>query len=199
MTTRPNIEDIKTGAELVCWYWLKEELVAYCKSADMNYTGVKFDILEQISRFLDNKPVEKEQKVKVQSQFDWHSEPLTLETIITDSYKNSQNVRRFFQENCSAKFNFNIAFMAWMKANVGKTLRDAVAEWERQNAQSKNKNFKTDIPKGNQYNQYMRDFFADNPDKTIKEARHFWALKRALPLGFHKYERTDLNLKKSIE
>ena len=68
MTTRPNIEDIKTGAELIRWYWLKEELVAYCKSAGINYTGVKFDILERIARFLDNKPVRKEQKANGDSE-----------------------------------------------------------------------------------------------------------------------------------
>ena len=35
------------GAELVRWYWLKEELVAYCKLAGINYKGVKFDILKR--------------------------------------------------------------------------------------------------------------------------------------------------------
>jgi Domain of unknown function (DUF6434) len=119
---------------------------------------------------------------------------LTLETLITDSYTNGPNTRTFFKEYCSAKFSFNIAFMSWMKHNVGKTLRDAIEEWDKINAQSKDKNFKKGIPEGNQYNQYMRDFFADNPTKTIKEARHFWQLKRALPLGKHRYERSDLDL-----
>ena len=41
------MEDIKTGTELVRWYWLKEELVAYCKLAGINYKGVKFDILKR--------------------------------------------------------------------------------------------------------------------------------------------------------
>ena len=195
MNKRSNIEDIKTGAELVRWYWLKEELVAFCKLTGINYTGVKFDILKRIAAILDEKPFEKGQKVKMHSNFNWHSEQLTLETLITDSYKNTQNVRRFFQEHCNKKFSFNIAFMVWMKANAGKTLQDGVEEWNSLNAQTKSKNFKTEIPKGNQYNQYLRDFFIDNPNKTIKEARHFWALKRALPLEFHRYDRSDLNLK----
>jgi Domain of unknown function (DUF6434) len=85
--------------------------------------------------------------------------------------------------------------MAWMKSNVGKTLADAIEEWKRLDEQSRQKDFKSEIPKGNQYNQYLRDFFADNSNKTIKEAKHFWKLKRALPLGLHKYERSDLELK----
>ena len=67
--------------------------------------------------------------------------------------------------------------------------------WVKINAELKDKNTKSIIPEGNQYNQYMRDFFKDNPDKTIHEARHFWQLKRSLPLGKQMYERSDLDLK----
>ena len=85
--------------------------------------------------------------------------------------------------------------MNWMKENIGLKLKDAILEWTRLEKLSRDDNFKSEIPKGNQYNQYIRDFFADNPNKTIKEARHFWMLKRDLPLGKHIYERSDLNLK----
>ncbi len=193
---RPPFSDITTGEEFKRWYWLKAELVAYCQLANIPYTGQKFEILERIAQHLDNDAfVEKSRTVNSKSPFNWHSEPLNLATVITDSYKNGQNVRRFFQTHCDPKFSFNITFMAWMKQNVGKTLQDAVSEWQRLKAQTTDKNFKTDIPKGNQYNQYMRDFFQDNPSKTLKEARRFWALKRALPLQFHVYERSDLDLK----
>jgi hypothetical protein len=194
---RPNLSDIQTSEEFRKWYWLKEELVAFCKLAEISYAGTKFEIIDRIAEAFDADPItqKKTKAKKVTSKFDWHCEELTLETVITDSYKNSQNVRRFFQKNCSQKFHFNFAFMAWMRSNVGKTLADAIKEWKRLDEQSRQKDFKSEIPKGNQYNQYMRDFFADNPTKTIKEARHFWKLKRALPLGLHKYERSDLELK----
>jgi hypothetical protein len=84
--------------------------------------------------------------------------------------------------------------MDWMKENVGKTLKDAVTEWERLEELKKNGDFKSEIPEGNQYSKYVRDFFADSPDKNITDARHYWKLKRALPLGQHVYERSDLTL-----
>ncbi|MBX9781590.1 MAG: SAP domain-containing protein [Chitinophagaceae bacterium] len=46
--TRPNIQDIKTGEELKRWYWLKEELVNFCKQKRLSYFGSKFDILERL-------------------------------------------------------------------------------------------------------------------------------------------------------
>jgi collagenase-like PrtC family protease len=85
--------------------------------------------------------------------------------------------------------------MAWMKQNVGRTLQDAIKEWEKTQKLQKDKSYKSEIPDSNQYNKYTRDFFVDNPEKTVQDARNFWKLKRKLPLGRHIYERTDLQLK----
>lgn len=66
----------------------------------------------------------------MKSTFDWHSEKLTLETVITNSYKNTQNVRRFFKQHIGEHFAFNRPFMFYMKASVGKTLAHAIEEWK---------------------------------------------------------------------
>lgn len=58
--------------------------------------------------------------------FDWHSAELTPQTVITDSYRNTQNVRRFFKAHIGADFKFNRPLMAWMKQNTGKPLSDAI-------------------------------------------------------------------------
>jgi Domain of unknown function (DUF6434)/SAP domain-containing new25 len=188
---RPEIETIKSGVELKKWYWLKAELVEFCKVKSISYTGGKFVILERIADTLDGKSNESK-SVKGKSTFNWAKEHLTINTIITDSYTNGQNARQFFKEHCGGKFRFSIAFMSWMKANVGKTLKDAVAEWK--SSENFNKVNKSKIPLHNQYNQYIRDFFADNPGKTMEEARRFWNLKKQLPIGRHQYERSDLEL-----
>jgi hypothetical protein len=195
---RPNISDIETGHELKRWYWLKEELVAYCKQMQISYSGAKFDILERIAVALDSRgdrPEAATKKLKPTSKFHWSKATLSLDTIITDSYTNGPNTRSFFKQHCGDKFHFSIPFMNFMKNNCGKTLQDAVTEWHRLNQQSKDANFKSEIPAGNQYNKYIRDFFLDNPDLSIEQARHFWKLKRSLPLGRHIYEREDLNLR----
>jgi hypothetical protein len=196
---RPDINDIETGKELKRWYWLKQELVDYCKSIRLSYAGAKFDIMERIAIQLDNgisKPENKVKTTKPTSKFDWAKSELNFDTEITDSYKNGINARKFFKQHCGDKFHFSIPFMNYMKNNCGKTLQIAIDEWKKQNEQTKNKNFKSEIPAGNQYNKYLRDFFEDNPKMTIQQARHFWNLKRNLPLGRHIYEKSDLNLKK---
>jgi Domain of unknown function (DUF6434) len=63
--------------------------------------------------------------------FDWHSDPITRKTPITISYRNTQNVRRFFQAQCGLHFKFVRSFMAWLKDASHKTMGDAVDEWRR--------------------------------------------------------------------
>ncbi len=63
--------------------------------------------------------------------FDWHSEPLSLTTPLTASYKMTQNVRRFMRLHCGEDFKFDRDFIAWVNSGAPKTLADVVAEWLR--------------------------------------------------------------------
>jgi hypothetical protein len=63
--------------------------------------------------------------------FDWHSDAIARSTPITASYRNTQNVRRFFQRQCGSHFKFDRPFMAWLKNGTPKTMGDAVDEWLR--------------------------------------------------------------------
>ena len=198
MTDRPEISSIQSGAEIRKWYWRKDELVTNARNLGLKTSGGKFEILERIAHFLDTgeKSSPGEVTLKPKSSFDWHSEPLTSQTVITDSYKNTQNVRRFFKSEIGPKFTFNIAFMEWMKENTGRTLKDACEAYQAIQAQAKTPGFKTQIKSHNQFNQYTRDFLEDNPELGMADVRRVWALKIKLPSenGRHVYERSDLEL-----
>lgn len=63
--------------------------------------------------------------------FNWHSDPLTRNTPVNSTYKNTQNVRRFMVEHCGATFKFDRDFMAWIRNDLAKNLGDVVDEWLR--------------------------------------------------------------------
>jgi hypothetical protein len=65
------------------------------------------------------------------SKFNWHSEPLSDETVITLNFKNTSNVRRYFQSHFGEGWKNNRIFMAWFKENIGKTLKDALEEFRK--------------------------------------------------------------------
>jgi hypothetical protein len=63
---------------------------------------------------------------------DWHRCVLELTTVLDGSYRNTQNVRRFFKAQLGDDFHFSRSFMHWLKTNQGKTLDDAVTAWRAQ-------------------------------------------------------------------
>lgn len=193
---RPDIETLSTGAELRRWYWRKDELVPHARALGVKTTGAKFRILDRIAHYLDTGETAFPGDVapKVTSGFDWRTASLTDDTEITDSYTNSQNVRRYFKSRLGAGFTFNTAFMEWMKANVGKTLKDACDVYP----DLMKVPGRTDIKDHNQFNQYTRDFLADNPSLGMDAVRRAWAakIKRPSDTGRHRYDPEDLTLLK---
>lgn len=203
MDGRPAIGTIDSGNELRRWYWRKDELIARARDLGLKTTSGKFVILDRIAHFLDTgeKQFPGDRAVRPRSTFDWHSAPLSADTIITDSYKNTRNVRRFFKAAVGDGFKFNIAFMDWMKSNTGKTLADACAAYRTLQDQAKTPGHRTTIRDHNQFNQYTRDFLEDNPDLGMDDVRRVWALKVQTPsdTGRHVYDPADLELGRPVE
>ncbi|UTZ41206.1 DUF6434 domain-containing protein [Vibrio campbellii] len=65
------------------------------------------------------------------SKVDWHKDPIEDNTLVTSSYKSTQNVRRYFKSKCGDNFAFDRGFMQWMKQAEGITMGEAVQEWLR--------------------------------------------------------------------
>lgn len=196
MMKRPELSDQLSVDHFKNFYWLKKELIAFCKTKEINQTGGKLEISERIISFLQNgEIIKRDQKSKKISTFDWHQSSLTLDTLITDNYKNTRSVRTFFIEQIGGHFRLNVPFIKWMRTNVGKTMKEAIAEWHRIRDVEKNKNHKREIAPQFEYNRYMRDFLTDNPGKSTKDAMRFWKLKRS-KAGDRTYSKMDLQLTK---
>ncbi|VXC69019.1 DUF6434 domain-containing protein [Pseudomonas sp. 8O] len=63
------------------------------------------------------------------NQIDWHKNHIDDSTLITDNYKTTQNVRRYFKSKFGDNFKFDRNFMLWMKTAKGLTMGDASQEW----------------------------------------------------------------------
>ncbi|WP_422860892.1 DUF6434 domain-containing protein [Flagellimonas sp. S174] len=195
---RPLFEAIKSGTEFKRWYWLKEELVDICRRSNLPCTGGKFELQDRIAYALDNDgKVRKKVSSKKKSTFNWAKGRLTPATVITDSVTFGKNFRGFMKNHIGGKFSCHSDFMNWVRENPGKTLQDAIKQWQLLEDRKKDPDFKRKIADHNMYAQYTRDFLEGNPGKTIKDAKKYWLLKRRLPIetGFVRYEQSDFNLK----
>ncbi len=192
---RPPLNNNISLTDFNEFYWLKEELIEFCRKNDIKTFGGKIELTKRIQHFLltGEKIIQQKQTQKPKSNFDWNTEKLDNTTIITDNYKNTENVRAFFISEIGTTFSFNVKFMNWLKESVGKTMADAVKEWKCLDDLKKDKNYQSEIAPQFEYNKYMRAFLADNPNLTSKDAMKFWKLKR-VKRGTNEYERTDLTL-----
>lgn len=192
--TKPKLEKNISIKDFKNYYWLKTELIDFCKVLGIPRNGGKLELFNRIVSFLETgktpvaEPIELKKTI---STFDWNTEKLSISTLITDNYKNTENVRAFFIKNIGAKFKFNVAFMNWMKENKGKTLGDAIDKWQEINILKKDKNYKTEIAPQFEYNAYMRAFLQDNPNLSAKDAMKSWMIKRD-KLGPKIYEKEDV-------
>jgi len=70
-------------------------------------------------------------------EFDWHGGAITRATAVNQSYRNTQNVRRFLRDQCGADFRFDRPFMKWIKDGTAKTMGQVADEWIRRRRQRK--------------------------------------------------------------
>jgi hypothetical protein len=191
---RPRLNRNISVVDFRDFYWLKEELVEFCRQNGISSAGGKQEVADRIIVYLQTGIVKKDvPKKKNESTFDWRKSELNLDTEITDNYINSENVRAFMKREIGSHFRFNTAFMNWTKHNVGKTLKEAIAEWKRIYELQSDKNNQTTISAQFEYNTYIRDFLADNHDKKLADAIKYWKIKRN-QRGNNIYSKEDLKL-----
>lgn len=106
LTKDINIEEFKQ------YYWLKEELQVFCRVHSLSPTGTKIEITNRVEVFLSTgeilQPVRKAKCAKVESV-------LSLDTVIKEGHRCSQQVRVFFQDAIGPKFFFLLIFKIILK------------------------------------------------------------------------------------
>jgi len=184
---RPNLTKNISLESFKDYYWLKEELQFFCRENEISASGSKVEISDRVELFLRTgeikKPTRKSNK-KTELQVDLS---LSLDTIITEDHRCSQQVRAFFK-TIIPKFIFSTYIQNYFKTNVGKTYSDVVIAWHEEEKRKKDPSFKKVIAPQFEYNQFVRDFFADpkNQGKSRDETIEAWNELKKKP-GSNKY------------
>lgn len=166
------------------FYFLKDELVNFCRENGLPVSGGKIEITDHIAHFLDTGEIVSASKGKKAAA---QIGEMDLDTKIEPDFVCTEKHRAFFKKHTGAAFSFNVAFQKWLKSNAGKTYREAIAAYY----QILEEKEKTTIDRQFEYNTYIRDFFADNQGKSLAEAIKCWKYKKQTQ-GHNRYERTDL-------
>lgn len=186
MVKRPQLNkslDSKTFRE---FYYLKNELVDFCREHGLPISGSKIEITDRIALYLDTGEVF---KIKHAARSRVNVTFIDENTKIEEDFVCSEKHRKFFKERIGKVFSFNVLFQKWLKSNTGKTYAEAIEAYYR--IIEDKKKAKTTIDRQFEYNTYIRDFFEDNKGASLHNAIKCWKYKKSLQ-GSNKYEKTDL-------
>ena len=186
MSERPELTIELKSKEFLEYYYLKEELVYFCRENGLPASGGKTELTERIAYFLDTGKVLAAKTVRTQKH---KISTITRDSIIESDFVCSELHRVFFKREIGESFSFNVAFQKWLKSNAGKTYADAIVAYNE--IKNTKKPGKKDIGSQFEYNTYVRDFFEDNKGASLEDAIKCWKFKKSIK-GHNKYERTDL-------
>ena len=176
---KPELDDrISLEAFRVC-YWLKRELVAFCRQYGLPTSGAKAALAQRIEVFLETGEVEQVReaprpKGKMPEQF-------TRDTVIGPGWRCSQSLRAFFEREIGPRFHFDGVMRDFIKRDgVGKTLQDAIDAWHEERRKPR---LEKEIAPQFEYNRHIREFFKGNEGATLQEAIAAWEEKKAQRMG----------------
>ncbi|WP_415401973.1 DUF6434 domain-containing protein [Tateyamaria sp. SN3-11] len=196
--TRPAVDAAMTAPEFLRWYWPVEALHQFCAALGIAATGTKAVLRDRVAYALAHPgaPVPPASRTRGKSKFKWATAPLTRETEITDTVSFGPNLRGFFADHIGTRFVCHGDFMAWVKANAGATLGDAIEAWHVLEARKDDPAFRREIAACNNYLQYLRDIRDAHPEMSLEAARTCWDHKKIQPAtdGFVIYEPGDLRV-----
>lgn len=175
-STRPVLTRHTTPADFRAFYWLKQELQAFCRSQGLSTGGSKIDIADRIERYLRTGHAEPRALVPDRRPRSALPQTLTRATRIGTGWRCTETLRAFFENAVGTSFKFNGPMRDFIRDGAGKTLGEAIAFWE---TEARRAPAADRIAPQFEYNRHMRAFYKANPGATRVEAIAAWKALRA--------------------
>jgi len=186
LSQRPILNRELDSKTFKTFYYLKEELMEFCRHYSLPTSGGKIELSERIAHFLETGEIV---IVKSTTKVKTAIVAITENSLIETNLVCSEVHRAFFKSKIHKGFSFNIAFQKWLKNNSGKTYSQAIEAYHKIVEQKRNN--KTTIDVQFEYNTYIRAFFADNQGRYLADAIKCWKYKKS-QAGHNQYAKEDL-------
>lgn len=174
MTNKPS--KITTIDDLYDFYWLKTDLMEFCKKNNLHRQGAKSDLIKRIGVYLSTGYKSSHEPMKKSGEAKDSSQRITKNTPVKN-YNNDTETRRFFVEQVGNKFKFNSYLRQFKNKNNIKqnmTYADLVEGWISFENIKKSSDAKNIIPQQFEYNQFIKDYFSHEKGATLKMAISAW-------------------------
>lgn len=175
--TRPVLDSQLSPEAFLRYYWLKEELAAFCRGCGLSASGSKQALTERIAKYLETgdkigptPAVRRSPKSRMPATF-------TRATVIGAGWHCSQGLRAFFEREIGRSFHFDASLRDFIHNGQGKTLQEAILAWETAQRSSVEK----EIAPQFEYNRHIREYLKANPGAGLRAAIHSWNESKQQP------------------
>jgi len=172
---RPLLTDKIGLNDFYNYYWLKEELVQFCRQHQLPTNGNKKTLTERIAAYVSGKPIpittNSRVKVKMPDEF-------THQTIIGKNWRCSQDLRFYLEQEIGSHFHFDKVMRDLIHNGQGKTIGEVIRTWL--DSQNKHKQ-ETEIAPQFEYNRFIRDYFQLHTEANFKDAVKAWNIHKSRP------------------
>ena len=176
MSDRPKLTDRISIDDFTDYYWLKDELIEFCRKEGIPASGAKKEISNRIEHYLLTGEKLSARSRKSNRSRNAMPEKFTRGTIIGSGWRCSQDLRAFFETEIGKGFHFNQVMRDCIKNGKGKTLQAAIDAWH---DSKRNPVIKKKIDPQFEYMRHMREYYSENPNGTRKEALRAWHEKKS--------------------
>jgi len=168
--TRPLLDSRLSAETFLRYYWLKEELSAFCRSCGLSTVGSKQALTERVANYLETgdkfgptPAVRRSSKGQMPATF-------TRATVIGAGWRCSQSLRAFFEQEIGRSFHFDATLRDVIHHGQGKTLQEAILAWEA----AQRSPLETEIAPQFEYNRHIREYLKANPGVGLRAAIRVW-------------------------
>tara|TARA_Y200000002_G_scaffold365378_1_gene355228 strand:+ start:2599 stop:3171 length:573 start_codon:yes stop_codon:yes gene_type:complete len=169
LNTTIKVDDFKS------FYWLKKELILFCKHLKIPTQGSKIELIARIEHFLSCGQI-LDCQPKVGHAFRDSDNGITASTPVIN-YRNDAQTRAFFVSHIGEQFKFNDYLRSFArKENDGSLSYGDLVQGYKDSLKHK----KITIDKQFEYNQFQRDFFKHNPKGKREDCLKAWQLIKSV-------------------
>ena len=172
------------------YYWMKQDLVAFARQLGLPTHGYKPELSTRILEFLTGAAQpEGRKKEKVAAKVPRDSNARLRRDTPVVNYKSDKKTREFFKSQIGPEFHFTYHVNQYRLAHDGLTYGDLTDEWIAERDRRKTESYQPNIADHGEYNQFIRDYFADaaNRGKTMRDAATAWTAVK--PTRSRRYQR----------
>ncbi|MCY1042396.1 DUF6434 domain-containing protein [Corallococcus sp. bb12-1] len=180
LTRQTSVKDFRD------FYWLKEELLVFCREQDLSTVGGKREVAERIEHYLrTGQHLAPQVSREKETDAAWRvnnasSQEFSLKTQAPKGFRCTQEIRVFFEQHLGKTFRFTVTLQRFIKDHPGVTFEEIMKEWTRQESTKKAGEWRPEIAPQFEFNRFTRDFFADplNKGKTRQDCQEAWKRTR---------------------